>query len=237
MNNTKHKFQLLKLLKALVDEPVLRNNLYFKGGTCAMLLGWLDRFSVDLDFDINPQANQHELRPIFSKIFKKLNLEVKDQSEKVVEYFLKYPAPENERNSINLDALGSVFKANKYENYYFLELDRFIKCQTKETMFANKLVAITDRVSKGKRLAGRDIYDVYYFYSQGFLYERQVVVERTGMALDKYFKQLLTLVEKELTQTIIDEDLNHLLPLADFRRIRQTLKEDTLLILRQEMLK
>lgn len=23
----------------------------FKGGTCASMLGWLDRFSVDLDFD------------------------------------------------------------------------------------------------------------------------------------------------------------------------------------------
>ena len=237
MNNAKHQFQLLRLLKAIVDEPALRNKLYFKGGTCAMLLGWLDRFSVDLDFDLDSQTDQQQLKSILENMFKKLNLEIKDQSNKAIEYFLKYKAAKNERNSINLDAVGSVYKANKYENYYFPQLDRFIKCQTKETIFANKLVAINDRVVKGRRIAARDIYDVYYFYSHGCLYEREVITERTGTTPNKYFKQLLSLVEEKLTQTIIYEDLNYLLSLADFKKIRLTLKEDTLLFIRQEMLK
>ncbi|MBI5358931.1 nucleotidyl transferase AbiEii/AbiGii toxin family protein [Candidatus Amesbacteria bacterium] len=235
MNNAKHKFQLLRLLKAAVDKPELREHLYFKGGTCAMLLGWLDRFSVDLDFDIDPKVDIQKTKSAFLDIFKKLELEIKDQSKNAVEYFLKYPAEKNERNSINLDALGTVYKANRYENYYFAELDRFIRCQTRETMFANKLVAIADRVSKGKRIAARDIYDIYYFYSQGFSYETEVIVERTGKTPSEYFGQLLVLIEQELTQTIIDEDLNYLLSLEKFKKIRLSLKEDALLVVRQEM--
>jgi len=46
-----HKAWLLRTLEAVADDVFLSQTLYFKGGTCASLLGWLPRFSVDLDFD------------------------------------------------------------------------------------------------------------------------------------------------------------------------------------------
>ena len=40
-----------KILSAIYSDIYLAKNLYFKGGTCASMLGYLDRFSVDLDMD------------------------------------------------------------------------------------------------------------------------------------------------------------------------------------------
>ena len=47
-----HKSQLNRLLIEIIDQPTLSQNLAFKGGSCASMLGYLDRFSVDLDFDV-----------------------------------------------------------------------------------------------------------------------------------------------------------------------------------------
>jgi predicted nucleotidyltransferase component of viral defense system len=46
-----HKSYLNRVLMEIIDRPVLAHNLAFKGGMCASMLGYLDRFSVDLDFE------------------------------------------------------------------------------------------------------------------------------------------------------------------------------------------
>ncbi len=46
-----HKAWLYRVLEGIASDKYLPSVLYFKGGTCASMLGWLDRFSVDLDFD------------------------------------------------------------------------------------------------------------------------------------------------------------------------------------------
>ncbi len=53
-----HKSQLLRLLIEIVDTPLLAQSLAFKGGTCAAMSGYLDRFSVDLDFDVLSGADE-----------------------------------------------------------------------------------------------------------------------------------------------------------------------------------
>ena len=47
-----HKAWLLRLLTAICEQPTLSQNLGFKGGTCAAMRGFLNRFSIDLDFDL-----------------------------------------------------------------------------------------------------------------------------------------------------------------------------------------
>ena len=76
-----HKMQLYRLLIAILDEKLLSQNLFFKGGSCAVMLGWLDRFSVDLDFDLNAEANKKLVYKELFGIFKRLNLEVKTQAK------------------------------------------------------------------------------------------------------------------------------------------------------------
>jgi len=123
--------------------------MYFKGGTCAALLGWLDRFSVDLDFDyMAGKPGMTEVCGAMEDIFEELGLEIKDKSKTVPQYFLHYDTPRNERNTIKIDATFPPPKANQYQPMQIHEIGRVVTCQSKETWFANKLVAFIERHEK-----------------------------------------------------------------------------------------
>ena len=47
-----HKNVLIRILKDIFTDPTIGPVLGFKGGTAAYLFYGLDRFSVDLDFDL-----------------------------------------------------------------------------------------------------------------------------------------------------------------------------------------
>jgi len=53
-----HRGQMYKLLIEIADSASLSQGLIFKGGTCAAMQGCLDRFSVDLDFDLVLNASK-----------------------------------------------------------------------------------------------------------------------------------------------------------------------------------
>src|SRR3989339_1565803 len=52
LNIAKHKNILVKILKNIFTDPTIGPLLGFKGGTAAYLFYGLNRFSVDLDFDL-----------------------------------------------------------------------------------------------------------------------------------------------------------------------------------------
>ncbi len=231
-----HKAWLYRLLAEIYDNPLLAGSLYFKGGTCAAMLGYLDRFSADLDFDFVGEILEiKKIKKQLEKIFKKLKLEIKDQSKNVPQYFLKYPARENERNTIKLDVTFPPPKTNKYEPKEFTDIDRIINCQTIETMFANKLVALIDRHEKNESIAGRDLYDIHHFFWQGFRYDSEVIKERRKKPAPDFFQELVEFVEKKITETTINQDLNILLTPEKFQSIRKILKRETLMFLRDEI--
>lgn len=230
-----HKIQLLRLLTAILDHHILSQNLYFKGGTAAALLGFLDRFSVDLDFDLKETAGKQEMKKIFHQVFKELDLEIKDESKKALSFLLKYQAEPGRRNTIKLDALDLPVKANLYQVQYLREIDRLVNCQTKETMFANKLVAVLDRWQKHQSLAGRDLYDIHSFFLQGFSYRGEILKERTGLSPLVFFQKLLAFIDQKITAQIINEDLSTLLPVEKFQKIRKVLKPEALFFLNEEI--
>lgn len=231
-----HKAWLYRLLIKLYDDPIIANSLYFKGGTCAAMLGWLDRFSVDLDFDcVGSKKNLADVSKNIENIFKNLDLEIKDKSETVPQYFLKYPAPVGQRNTIKIDTTFPPPKSNTYKPLRFSEIDRIITCQTIETMFANKLVALIDRWEKKESLAGRDLYDIHHFFLEGFSYNEAVIKERRKTSVKSYLKKLIGFIENNFTEKIIDQDLNLLLPPEKFQQMRKIVKREALMFLRDEV--
>ena len=231
-----HKAWLYRLLSSIYGNQALANSLHFKGGTCAAMLGWLDRFSVDLDFDY--VAGQEDLKTVNQElelIFKKLGLKVKDKSRAIPQYFLSYPAKESARNTIKIDTTWPPPKANIYEAKRLVDIDRIANCQTKETMFANKLVALIDRFEKHESIAGRDLYDIHHFFMKGFSYTKEVVVERRKTTAPVFLKELIDFVEKRITETVITQDLSALLAHDKFQKIRKVLKAETLMFLRDEL--
>ncbi len=230
----KHKVQLYRLLMEILDDPQLAASCYFKGGSCAAMCGFLDRFSVDLDFDFAPDQDQIIIEKRLLPVFEKLNLEIKDRSQQVLQFFLKYPAPPGERNTLKLDILANKTSSNEYTQTYLVDVDRYAICQTRATLFANKLVAPLDRFERNGTVAGRDIYDIHHFFHQGYEYNPAVIEERRETSVTEYLQELLAFVEKQVTQTVINQDLNVLLDPDKFQRIRKTLKTEVIMFIRGE---
>lgn len=168
--DTNHKAQLFRLLTEILDSSIAKS-IYFKGGSAATMLGFLDRFSVDLDFDLKASADKKAIDKNLKKIFQELDLRISQKSNKSLFYLLKYSTKPGLRNTIKLSLIDMALKSNLYSSYCLSEIDRFVFCQTPDTMFANKLVAITDRYKKHKMITGRDIYDIHHFFLSGFHYK------------------------------------------------------------------
>ncbi|MEK7202761.1 MAG: nucleotidyl transferase AbiEii/AbiGii toxin family protein [Patescibacteria group bacterium] len=237
LKNIKHKAWLYRILSAIYDDQVLSSLFYFKGGTCAAMRGFLDRFSIDLDFDfVGKNSDLDMARKKMEKIFLNLGLEIKEKSQKVPQYFLKYPSAPNERNTIKIDVTMPPPKANKYEAVRLFEIDRIVICQTKETMFANKLVACVDRFEKNKSIAGRDIYDIHYFFIEGLKYEKNVIMERRNIKnIIIFFQELSIFIKNNINQTVISQDINFLLSYKKFNLVKKILKNETLMFINDEI--
>lgn len=147
-----HKAQIYRLISEICDSQAISSATYFKGGTCASMLGFLDRFSIDLDFDLKKDINNKVINLKLRKIFKKLDFELVKKSHNSLFYVLKYQSKPGERNELKLSIVDKPLKSNIYASQYLAEIDRFCLCQTIETMFANKLVALPIVIRKGKIL-------------------------------------------------------------------------------------
>jgi len=229
-----HKSYLNRLLMEIIDRPGLAHNLAFKGGTCASMLGYLDRFSVDLDFDVLKNADEMALRNEFHHVFDYLGFKITGEFDKVLLFQLRYPNDPGKRNTLKVSGSNLLVKSNQYKVQYFPEIDRLMNSQIIETMFANKLVAVTDRYELHQTIAGRDIYDIHNFFIHGYSYHAPVIQERTGLTPKDYFGKLIDFIKEHVNQTIINEDLNTLLPANQFQQIRKILLPETLSLLTRE---
>lgn len=237
-----HKVWLYRLLEAIADDKHLSLVLYFKGGTCASMLGWLDRFSADLDFDYAGSLEDiQKTRSILENIFNDLGLVIKDKSKNGIQYFLKYQNDKDTgsmaRNTLKIDASFPLFTTSIYMPQRFSDIDRVFICQTKETMFAHKLCALKDRFDKTNHIAGRDLYDIHYFFMHGFGYDKKVINERTGLTPTEFFQKLISFIENYVTEQVITEDLSILVAPQQFKVLRKVLKREVLQFLKDEISK
>lgn len=226
-----HKIQLLRLLRAILLDNFLANELVFKGGTYASLLNLLDRFSVDLDFDLPNREIALKIRPKLYDIFTSLDLEIKDESKDYLQFFLKYKVPENERNTLKLDINDRPSKFNTYQRVSLSEIRMFCLGHTPETMFANKLVAAKARFDKTGHFAGRDIYDIHAFFTQGLGVNRKVVEDLTGLSYDFYIRDLHDFIEEKISNRSLQEDLGPLVKPDHLKNLLPYLRDETLLFL------
>ena len=227
-----HKAMLYRLLIALLDSKDVSPYLYFKGGTCAAMLGWLDRFSIDLDFDLQPKTDELQLTISLKRVFDTCGFTVTQEAKKELYFILKYQASPGGRSTLKLSIIDQPQPANVYRPQYLSEIGRYAMCQTIETMFANKLVAVTDRFQKYHTIAGRDIYDIHHFFIQGYGFDQNVISERTGESPKVYLRRLITFIEQKVTQKIMNEDLSYLLTPAQFQAVQRTILTEVLVFLR-----
>ena len=148
---------------------------------------------------------------------------------------MKYPAPTKERNILKIEILDKSFKNNDYAPQYIPSIDRTANCQTIETMFANKLVALTDRFKKGQSIAGRDVYDIHYFFTKGFDYKKEIIKERTKKNYKEYLQELKDFIDKKITMEILEQDLSLQSPPQELKNIKKYIKQETINFLDAEI--
>lgn len=225
-----HKQWMIRLLSEIADNTEIAQKVAFKGDSCASLLGYLDRFSVDLDFDLLPEGfnRKKQLRQVLHTIFDNSGLTVDQESETQLQFFLKYKSAPHERNTLKLEIIDNEVSSNIYQKVYISDIDRYLQTQTIDTMFSNKLVAPIDRHEKHKSIATRDIYDINHFFNQGLSYNQEIIIEKRNTSVKEYLTELAKFIDEKITFNLITEDLNYLLTPEQFRIARKHLKSEVL---------
>lgn len=189
-NTTTHKNILIKILKDIFTDPALGPILGFKGGTAAYLFYGLNRFSVDLDFDLLKKGNEDVVFAEVQKIMEKYGT-VKEAKMKrfnlfyVLSYDNKVPGAQNIKVEINRREFGSRYEVKAY-------LGISMQVMTQEDMAAHKLVAMVERIGK----TNRDIYDTWHFLEKNGPINKVIVETRAGMSFENFLQKCIGLLEK-----------------------------------------
>lgn len=217
-----HKTILLQILKDIYTDTSLGPVLGFKGGTAAYLFYRLERFSVDLDFDLLDSEQE-------SSVYKKLEvildqygvIKEKHQKQHTLLFVLSYDdQSQNIKIEVNLRNFGSSFQLKNYLGIPMLVMVR-------EDMFAHRLVAMLER----KKTANRDVYDVWHFLKNHWPVNKQIVEKRTRISFKDYLRKCLALVES-LTDRNILAGMGELLDEKQRNWARANLKKDTIFLVK-----
>lgn len=219
---TIHKNILIKVLKDIYTDSSLGPLLGFKGGTAAHLFYGLDRFSVDLDFDLLNETKEQEVFNKVENIVRKYGT-VKEKTNKRHTLFILLSYSEEAQNikiEINKRSFGSQYEVKNYLGISMLVMKR-------EDMFAHKLVAMTER---GKT-ANRDIFDIHFFLKSDWEINREIVKKRTGMRFADYLKKCIEFVENVPARGILS-GIGELINEKQKAWIKSKLKQDIIFLLK-----
>lgn len=224
----KHKSILIKILKDIFTDPATGAVLGFKGGTAAALFYELDRFSVDLDFDLLDAEKEdyvfERVRTLLENYGKLKNAEKKRFN---LFYMLSYdnkdPNAQNIKVEINRRQFGS-----KYDVLPFMGIS--MKVMVREDMAAHKLCAMYERLGK----TNRDIFDVRYFLHKDWPVNKKIVEERMKMPYKDFLKASVEAMEKFDDSNILS-GMGELLTEKQKNWVKTKLKADTIFLLKLKL--
>ena len=225
LDTAKHKNILVKILKDIYTDPTISTILGFKGGTAATLFYDLNRFSVDLDFDL---LNAEKEDYVFERV--KAILENYGKLKQIRKkrfnlfYILSY-----DKKDINAQNVKVEINLRNFNSRYTVEsyLGISMKVMIKEDMFAHKIVAMYERLGR----TNRDIFDVYFFFSHNWPMNKNIVESRTGMSYREFLVKLLDSLEKFDNKDILS-GMGELLDERQKVWVKVKLKSETMFLLK-----
>ena len=191
----KHKNIMLQILKDVFSDTSLSPYLGFKGGTAALMFYGLDRDSVDIDFDLLGENKEQEVFEKIQKIASGYGKIVDSRIKRfnlvtIISYDLKL---QNIKIEVNRRNFGS-----KYELKTLLGISMLV--MVKEDMFANKLLAMYERLGK----TNRDIYDVWFFYKNNWPINKEIVEKRAQAPFNEFLQKVIVNLENFNDHNILD---------------------------------
>lgn len=176
----RHRTILFQILKEIYSDADIASFLGFKGGTAALLFYGLNRFSVDLDFDLLDESKEDLVFKKIGKILEKYGI-LKEAARKRFNLFWLISYEDKAQNikiEINRRNFGSEYEVKTYNGISMLVM-------TKKDMFAHKLMAMYERFGK----TNRDIYDVWYFLTSRTEINKKIVEERSNLSFKSFVKK------------------------------------------------
>jgi predicted nucleotidyltransferase component of viral defense system len=192
---TTHQTILFQILKDIYLDTTISPLLGFKGGTAAFLFYGLDRFSVDLDFDLLDDSRKDVVFEKVIKITQKYGT-LKESYIKRFSLFCLLSYDDKSRNikvEINRRQYGTRYEVKTY-------LGVSMQVITLEDMFAHKLMAMHERIGE----TSRDIYDVWFFLQARSPINKKIVEDRASEPFSKLVKTCIEQLEKMDTRHILD---------------------------------
>lgn len=221
-----HKTILFQILKDIYTDTHIAPFLGFKGGTAAFMFYNLDRFSVDLDFDLLDEDRDDLVLDHIFKILQKYGTLKETHRKRFSLFFLLSYGDQahNIKVEINRRQFGSQYEIKTY-------LGVSMQVMFLEDMFAHKLIAMTERIEK----TSRDIYDVWFFLNSRYPINKSIVESRSGLTFNQLLQKSIQQVESMNNRRILD-GLGELLTLNQKDWARAKLRQETcaLLALRME---
>ena len=220
----RHDQVLKEILRSLYTSREVSSALGFKGGTCLYLFYDLDRFSVDLDFNLLSKDFDPS---IITKIISK-HLTILDESNKYNTWFWLGSYEKN------LPKIKVEISKRDYPDQYVSQDFYGLTLPTlaPDCMFAHKLAAITDR----KSLQNRDLYDAHFMFTHNFPINESIIKLRTNQSINEYFKTMIKFVEQNVSEKNILTGLGELLSDSQKDHVKDTLKRDLLFDLKSRLI-
>ncbi|MCK5510293.1 nucleotidyl transferase AbiEii/AbiGii toxin family protein [Candidatus Parcubacteria bacterium] len=227
LNKEKHQLIMVRILKDIYSDIEISSSLGFKGGTAAYLFYNLSRFSVDLDFDLI--NNAEELEKVKKLVFRKIEVILKKYGivkEKRIKrwtifFLLSYGDADH---NIKIE-ISTREHNNQYEVKEYLGITMLVA--KKETLFANKLAALTGR----KNIAMRDVYDIYFFAQNNWDIDERIISFWICKKLKSHLGECVKKIEK-ISDRMILRGLGEVLENKDKIWAKENLKKETTFLLK-----
>jgi predicted nucleotidyltransferase component of viral defense system len=217
-----HKNILIQILKDIYTDMTIGPILGFKGGTAAFLFYQLNRFSVDIDFDLLDASKADYVFTKVQKIIAEYGTIKEARKKRNTIFFLLSYAERgpNIKVEINTRNFGSKYEVKSY-------LGISMKVMVREDMFAHKLVAMQERIGK----TNRDIFDVWYFLKHNWPINEAIIEKRSSLSFNDFLRRSINLLEKMSDRHILS-GIGELLDSKLKIWAKNNLRKDTIFLLK-----
>jgi hypothetical protein len=213
---------LFQILKEICSDTTISPFLGFKGGTAALMFHGLDRFSVDLNFDLLDEKKEDYVFERVSSILRRY-WTLKEARRKRFNLFWLLSYEDRARKvkvEINRRQFGSRYEIRTYLGVSMLVM-------VPEDMFAHKLMAMHERIDE----TSRDVYDVWFFLQHRFQINKEIMEKRAGTTFDKLVQSCIQQLE-EMSNSHILDGVGEFLTGSQKDWARANLREDAIALLK-----
>ena len=217
-----HKTILFQILKDVYMDTSISPYLGLKGGTAALMFYGLDRFSVDLDFDL---LDERQEDAVFMRVIQIAGRygTLKEAHKKHFNLFCMISYEDRARNikvEVNRRQLGSRYEIKTY-------LGVSMNVISLEDMFAHKLMAMHERIAE----TSRDMYDVWFFLRSRGPINKAIVENRAGESFETVVNKCIAQLEAMDNRHVL-RGLGELLTPGQKDWARTSLRDETIAYLK-----